>query len=158
MADLTPERAYPVPEADGSDVFDTHTDMRALGMAIDADVDNVEDLANAAGVAAAAAQATAATKLPLNLAVLAVAANQVLGAGHHVVLVDASGAARTITLPDAAGNTGRVYHVKKTDASSNAVIIDGDGADTIDGAATHSITTQYESRTVVSDGANWHVI
>lgn len=105
-----------------------------------------------------AEKAAAGAVTPRFLAVLAVAANQVLTDAHDVVLVDASGGARTITLPDAAGRTGRVYYIKKVDATANAVIIDGDGADTVDGQATHSITTSLESRTVVSDGANWRII
>lgn len=71
------------------------------------------------------------------------------------ISVDASGAARTITLPDAAGNTGRLFRVKKIDSSVNAVIIDGDGADTIDGAATYSLTAQYQAVDLISNGTNW---
>lgn len=85
-------------------------------------------------------------------------ANYVAVDADSIILVDATGAARTITLPDAAGRTGKVYDIKKIDASANAVIIDGDGADTIDGAASASLTKQHESLTIVSDGANWRII
>ena len=75
----------------------------------------------------------------------------------EVVLVDASGGSRTITLP-ATHLTGQVIDIKKTDSSANAVIVDGDGGDTIDGSATQSLGFQYESVCVISDGTNWHMI
>jgi hypothetical protein len=76
----------------------------------------------------------------------------------HVILVDASGGAVTINLPAAAGANGRMYQIKKTDSSGNAVTIDGNGAETIDGATTLSTTTQYQSFTIVCDGSGWWVI
>lgn len=57
--------------------------------------------------------------------------------------VDASGAARTITLFAASGNAGKIIVVKKTDSSANAVIIDGNAVETIDGAATTVLSTQW---------------
>ena len=72
-----------------------------------------------------------------------------------IVLVDASGGAVTITLPSP--KAGAFINVKKIDSSSNAVTIDGGGAN-IDGQASIQITTQYESYTLVSDGSNWWII
>jgi hypothetical protein len=40
----------------------------------------------------------------------------------------------------------------------NAVTIGTTGAQTIDGAATKTLTAQYQLLTVLSDGANWLVI
>lgn len=77
---------------------------------------------------------------------------------YFTVLVDASGANRIITLPAAAGVTGIVYNIKKTDLSINTVTIDGNGAETIDGKTTKVITTQYENVTIQSDGANWVIL
>jgi hypothetical protein len=39
-----------------------------------------------------------------------------------------------MTLPTAASSTGKVFYIKKIDSSANSVIIDGAGAETIDGA------------------------
>jgi hypothetical protein len=79
--------------------------------------------------------------------------------GQTVVLASAASGAITITLPDAAStNTDRVILVKKTDASVNAVTIATTGGDTIDGASTKSLSTQYASYTFVSDGSNWHIV
>lgn len=71
----------------------------------------------------------------------------------------ASGAAFTITLYAASGNSGKVLRIKKTDSSfSNIITIDGNSTETIDGAATTTLDTQYEEVTLVCDGSNWHVL
>jgi hypothetical protein len=75
-----------------------------------------------------------------------------------VIVVDASGGAVTITLPAAAISKGRIYNIKKTDASVNALIVDGNASETIDGALTVNTTTQYHAFTLVCDGANWWII
>jgi hypothetical protein len=74
------------------------------------------------------------------------------------ILCDASGAAFTVTLPAAASFTGKHYNIKKTDSSVNAVTVDGNASETIDGATTRTITIQYESIRIVCDGSNWHII
>jgi len=77
---------------------------------------------------------------------------------EEIVLADASGGAFSVTLPTASGKTGFIYRVKKTDASANAVTVDGNGAETIDGSATQSLSSQYEVVVVVSDGSNWWIL
>ena len=71
------------------------------------------------------------------------------------VILASAGSAFTITLPTAVGITGRTYTIKKTDASVNAVTLDANGAETIDGALTISLANQYESVTLVSNGVSW---
>ena len=75
----------------------------------------------------------------------------------EVVIVDAVGGARTITLP-AIHENGNIIDVKKVDASINNVTVDGAGGDTIDGALTQTILSQWESIQMVSDGSNWYII
>lgn len=75
-----------------------------------------------------------------------------------VILGDATAGAFSVTLPTAVGIRGRRYTIKKIDSSGNAVTIDGAGAETIDGAATVALGTQYAFRTIVSNGTNWSVI
>jgi hypothetical protein len=75
-----------------------------------------------------------------------------------MVNVDASGAARTITLPTAVGITGRHYIIRKSDSSANAVTVDGDGSETINGALTHVMTAQYQTVSIMSDGAGWMIL
>jgi hypothetical protein len=79
--------------------------------------------------------------------------------GDQVVLVDAAtaGGTVTITLPTAVGNQAKI-HVKKTDAGSNTVVVDGAGAETIDGISAATIYFQYQSITLVSNGTSWFII
>ncbi len=82
-----------------------------------------------------------------------------LGSDDYVILVDDDTAAATvtITLPAAASNLGRVYHIKKL-GNTASVVLDGNASDTIDGAPTHTLTTQYDARTIVCDGiSNWSI-
>jgi hypothetical protein len=81
-----------------------------------------------------------------------------LSVSHHTVVVDASGASKTITLPAASGCTGRIYLNKKTYSSVNTVTIDGNASETIDGATTVVLSLQYNGKTIQSDGTNWHTI
>ena len=50
---------------------------------------------------------------------------------------------------------GKQITIKKVDSGAGNVIIDGNGA-LIDGAATITLTTQYESVTLQWDGTNWN--
>ena len=77
---------------------------------------------------------------------------------ENVVLVDSNLGVVTITLPLASTANGKIYNIKKTDASGNNVIIDGNGAELIDGAANITFNTQYESWTVVCNGTAWFII
>lgn len=74
-----------------------------------------------------------------------------LNATHCVVNVTATG--QTITLPTASGITGRQYTIKLT--ASGSCTVDGNGSETIDGATTYSLASQYKYVTIVSDGSNW---
>ena len=106
--------------------------------------DDVSDLNNDAGY------------LTNNRAIRAVSANTTALQTDFTILVDATAGDVTITLP--AAQTGLVLNCKKTDISSNAMIIDADGAETIDGELTQQTITQNATLTVQSDGSNWHII
>ena len=94
----------------------------------------------------------------INVGVITVVATTYTAADEHVILVDDDTAAATVTvtLPTAA-TANTIYHVKKLGTTAN-VIVDGDGSETIDGATTVTLTTQYESIMVVSNGSSWSVI
>src|SRR3990167_6321685 len=63
-----------------------------------------------------------------------------------LILVDASGGARTVTLPPASSmRRSPPLMVKKTDSSANAVIVAATSGETVDGGASVSLTTQYAS-------------
>jgi hypothetical protein len=63
----------------------------------------------------------------------------------------------TITLPAAASSTGRIITITKVDAGAGDVTADGNGAETINGNATHDLTSQYESISIYCDGAEWFI-
>ncbi len=71
-----------------------------------------------------------------------------------VFVVDASSGPITVTLPVATPNGFRI-HVKKIDPTANAVTVDADGTDTIDGSLTAVISGQNDSIPINSDGTNW---
>jgi len=71
------------------------------------------------------------------------------------VRCNASGGGFTVNLPTAVGNAGKGITIKKTTSTANVVTVDGAGSETIDGAATYSMSGLLDCLTVVSDGANW---
>jgi len=75
-----------------------------------------------------------------------------------VILCDATTAAFTVTLPAAASSTDLLYVIKKIDSSTNAVTVDGNASETIDGAATVSLASQYDSVMIVCDGTGWYKV
>jgi len=73
--------------------------------------------------------------------------------------MDASGGARTFNLTAASTLAdGFVVTLKKIDSSSNAVTVDANSSETIDGELTVSLSTQYETTTLICDGSNWHTV
>jgi hypothetical protein len=93
----------------------------------------------------------AAVKFP----VTTVSTNTTLNNTHFLVLVDASSANVTITLPSALSNAGRMYVIMKIDGSGNFVTISPFGGQTINGAPFIAFNTQWQKYTVMSDGFNW---
>lgn len=81
-----------------------------------------------------------------------------VGTGDDLILASAASAALAINLPAASGLTGRIVTVKATSVAGGNVTVNANGSETIDGAGTVTISTQYETCTVVCDGSNWHRI
>lgn len=95
----------------------------------------------------------------INLNVATVTASSVtLDEDDDVILCDCSSNAITVNLPAASDYIGKVFYIKKIDVSVNSTTVDGDGSETIDGSTTISLTTQYESVTIVSNGTNWFIL
>jgi hypothetical protein len=81
------------------------------------------------------------------------------GNDDYVLTMDASGGNRTFTLTAAATLAdGFVVTLKKIDSSANTVTIDANSSETIDGALTAVLTSQYETTTLICDGSNWHTV
>lgn len=70
---------------------------------------------------------------------------------------NATSGAFTVTLYAASGNAGRRITIKKTDSTFNNVTIDANASETIDGATTRRLCTQFEELVLVCDGSNWFI-
>ncbi len=75
-----------------------------------------------------------------------------------VILCDCTAGAITVTLPKVSDRVNYRYIIKKIDSSGNAVTIDGDGSETIDGAATQPLTTQWDALELVTDETAWFIV
>lgn len=78
--------------------------------------------------------------------------------GVSVIYMTTSSTDRVVTLPTVADNAGRVITVKKVDSGTGVCTVDGEGSETIDGAANVVLAGLDESVTVQSTGAAWHII
>lgn len=77
----------------------------------------------------------------------------------RTVTFDATGGARIATfLAASVAGSGFWFRVQKIDSSANAVTADGNLAETINGAATYVLGSQWQIITVECDGANWRTI
>lgn len=77
----------------------------------------------------------------------------------YLILANTSGGAITVNLPTAVGITGKQYIIKYTDSGfANALTVDGNGSETIDGSTTTTLNTQGETLKIVSDGSNWEIV
>ena len=87
-------------------------------------------------------------------------ADDATGSPKDIYYCASAGGNVTVTLPDAtagAASRGRVVTIFKVDAA-NDVIIDGLDAQTINGATTVTMSSQYNYRTIISNGTEWFVI
>lgn len=92
--------------------------------------------------------------------ITATSADLTLTIAHHTVVVDASGAARTITLPAAASVTRRIYTVIN-DTGTNTVTVDPNSTEVIGsaGATTYVIpATAGSAVTFQSNGTKWLIL
>jgi len=72
-------------------------------------------------------------------------------------MVGTSGGDVTVGLPAAATCTNMVLSFKKL-LAANAMILDANGSETIDGAATKTYSDRYSWVTIISNGTNWFII
>lgn len=70
----------------------------------------------------------------------------------YTILADATSAGFTVTLPAANTSTGRIFIIKKIDASGNAVTIGG----TVDGVSNPTLTSQWQTARVQSNGTAYY--
>ncbi len=92
---------------------------------------------------------------PVATAVTTKTAAYTISDTDSIVIADATTAAYALTLPSAVGIAGRQYLIKKRDNSANAVTVATTSSQTIDGASSFVLGSQWVFVTVISDGANW---
>jgi len=86
-------------------------------------------------------------------------ANYTIAGTDVVIFADAAGGNVTITLPSAGSFSGYSFYVKRIDnSSSNTCSVARSGGDTIDGATSFSLDTQYFAVRIISNGNNWYII
>lgn len=73
-------------------------------------------------------------------------------------LVDASSGVVTVTLPNASMGVDRMIGAKKIDASANAIVLNPQVGETVDGGPSVSTNVQWGVIWVISDGTNWFVV
>ena len=82
-----------------------------------------------------------------------------LTTNDYTAVINATAGPVTVSLPPVISTPGRIFIVKKGDATANSVIIAPNGTDTIDGAALYFLITLNDVVGIQSDGNHvWHVI
>lgn len=113
---------------------------------------------------ATASATTARSLLEINdlgsLTVREITTSDTAGATDNIIVADAALGLVDVALPAASANQNRVYTVKKSDSSNNAVTITPDGSDTIDlVSGAFSNTTENTAVSIASNGvSNWHAV
>lgn len=77
--------------------------------------------------------------------------------GKTNIIADSSSGNVTVILPDVLDSKDRLIRIKKTVAANN-VVIDGYSSNTIDGATTKTMPSQYDCMVLLCDGTQWNII
>lgn len=109
------------------------------------------------GTMASALTGSATAYITVQAGISSVSGNFTVGSTSTVVYADAAGGSLTVTLPTAVGISGRLFTVKRLNSGSNTVTVGTTSAQTIDGATTQILTTQYTSVGFRSNNANWMI-
>jgi hypothetical protein len=88
-------------------------------------------------------------------AVTSVSSNTTLTNGNSIVLATGGAGGITVTLPSP--TSGKIFNIKKVDSGVGVITLSPPSG-TIDGAASKTLTLQYDSLTITSDGTNFFII
>lgn len=80
------------------------------------------------------------------------------GSARTLQRCNATSGAITANLPAASTASGMIIAFKKTDSSTNAVIVTGHSTDTIDGSNTYNLSAQYNYVILSCDGTGWDIL
>jgi len=170
-------QAVPIPITDGGTGAITAAAARtALGAApstasfitqvAEAGLSGEQDLASLAtgyvkvttGTGVLSSQAAPIPITDLQFPIETKSASDTLTLAQYTILADASGGAIVLALPTAASAVRKIYNIKKIDATANAVTIDPNLAELLDGAASLAITVQWTNVTIQSNGTAWYIL
>lgn len=88
-------------------------------------------------------------------------AHEILDNSEDIYLCNdnVGGVGFTVTLPLALNNAGRILKFIKIDANATTITLDGNGDETINGAATNThMQAQYQAITILCDGTQWFIL
>ena len=85
--------------------------------------------------------------------VTAVSSSTTLTLNDDIVVCSAEA---TLTLPAVSTAEGKIYLIISD--TSDTITIDGNGAETVDGSATQTLTSQYTAYLVVCNGSEWFTV
>jgi len=75
----------------------------------------------------------------------------------QILLTDSTSGAITVNLPTVASSSGVIVTIKHN-GSANSTTIDGNSSETIDGATTKVLSTQYDVVQIACDGTAWYIV
>jgi len=82
--------------------------------------------------------------------------NYNLGLGDGFVAIDASGGERTVNLPALSNMpVGRIFYITKSDATNNAVRIQAQSGQTINGSSFVTLNGQRQAYMIIHAGTEW---
>lgn len=139
--------------SEGNNLY--YTDARVDGLIVDGtNVTTTFD--SGAGTLTIDAGATSVTRNTQN----AVASNISTTADDYYIGVDSASGTFTVTLSSTDATDGRelVIHDDGGNASTNNITIDTESTESIDGATSATITSDYGSIRLRSDGSNWFTV
>ncbi len=91
------------------------------------------------------------------LAIVAKTTHYTTSAKDHTITCGAGNETFTVTLIAAASATGQILNIKNV--GTGTITVAGDsGTDTIDGATTQVLGSQYDCITIQCDGTDWWII
>ena len=77
---------------------------------------------------------------------------------NDVILWDCTAGSKTVNLPASASSNHFRIDIKKTDASGNTIVIDGNASELIEGSLTVELLNEGDAVTLVCDGAGWYIL
>ncbi len=110
------------------------------------------------GLGTAAPSSTLHVNGSISHTLRSVSSNYTLTANDNILLVDASSANLTITLPTASSVPGRMYIIKVISLGSLKTVTLSPASGQIEGASTLVMSVLYTSKQIISNGSAWYVI